>query len=93
MPCSPTPAAIISRAQVTYPDAARAEHLEGTALIKVRLDADAKVTGATVSKSAGSAVLDDAAVAAAKSSTYKAAQDESCKPLPSVAVIIVEVKP
>jgi|GEM_PF-5396167 len=93
MTCPATPAGIVSRAQVSYPDAARAEHLVGTALIKITLDPEAKVVKAVVSRSAGSGVLDDAAIAAAKSSMYKAAQDDSCKGLASVYVIVVEVKP
>lgn len=53
-----------------YPDIARQQGLQGTAQIKVTLSAQGSVTGVTVYKSAGSAALDQAALNAAKQTSY-----------------------
>ena len=91
--CPSTPASIVNRYDVEYPDAARAEHLEGTALAKVSLDEHGKVVKVTIQRSAGSGVLDKAAVKVAESSTYKAAVGDDCKPTASIYVMVVDFKP
>jgi len=90
--CPATPPSIVNRFDVEYPDEARAEHLEGTALAKVQLDADGKVVKVTIQKSAGSGILDKAAVKVAESSSYKAATSD-CKPIPSIYIMVVDFKP
>jgi TonB family protein len=57
-------------AQPAYPDAARANRWAGSVSIKVDLDASGAVTGAVVQVSSGHEDLDQAALAAAKASTY-----------------------
>ena len=84
--CPPTPVTIVSRADVAYPDSAREAHLEGTALLKIEVDAAGKPTRVTVQKSAGAGVLDQAATKAGRDSTYKPATD-ACKP------VVVDLRP
>lgn len=91
--CPSTPASIVSRFDVEYPDAARAEHLEGTALAKVSIDEHGHVVKVTIQRSAGSGILDQAAIKVANSSTYKPAIGDNCKPTPSIYVMVVDFKP
>ena len=90
--CPPTVASILQRVDVAYPDAARDAHLEGTAIAKVELDASGKVTKVSIQKSAGAGVLDQAALKAARDSTYKPAT-EDCKPIASIYVMVVDLRP
>jgi len=53
-----------------YPDIARQQGAVGTAKIKVSLDAAGHVLEATIQKSAGNAALDQAALKAAKASSF-----------------------
>ncbi len=62
----------LNAAEADYPDIARQQGVVGTAAVKVTLDAGGHVGGAEISKSAGNAALDQAAVKAARASTYKA---------------------
>ena len=55
-----------------YPEIAKEQGLTGTTLVKVSLDASGAVVSATVNKSAGSPALDNAAIAAAKATSYVA---------------------
>lgn len=90
--CPPTPASIVNRVDIPYPEAARADHLEGTALVRVQLDANAKITKVTIQKSAGAGVLDQAATKGARDSTFKAATVD-CKPTESIFIMVVDLKP
>ena len=53
-----------------YPDLARQQGAVGTVQVKIVLNATGGVTNATVYKSSGNALLDKAAVAAARASSY-----------------------
>ena len=88
--CPPTPAAIVSRVDAEYPEMARVQHAEGTAIVKITIAATGKVANAAINKSAGNASLDSAAVQAAKSTGFKAATDE-CKPVSSVYLMVVDM--
>ncbi|MFK7987660.1 MAG: energy transducer TonB, partial [Sandaracinaceae bacterium] len=48
---------------ISMPMVARREHLEGTVIVRIRLDQDGRVLGARLSRSSGHDVLDEAAVA------------------------------
>jgi TonB family protein len=54
-----------------YPEMAKEQGAEGTTQVEVSLDAAGNVLSATVHKSAGNALLDQAAIAAAKASKYQ----------------------
>ncbi len=89
--CPPTPAAIFQRVEPVYPEAARASHDEGSAIVKIEIDASGKVIKTTVQKSAGTPVLDAAATKAARLTTFKPAT-ESCKPVASVYLMVFELR-
>lgn len=48
--------------RIRMPLVARREHLEGTAIVRIRLAEDGRILGARLSRSSGHGVLDDAAV-------------------------------
>ncbi len=90
--CPPTPAAIVQRVEADIPEIARQMHAEGTAIVKVDIDASGRMTKAVIQKSTGNAPLDAAALKAARETGFKAAT-ESCKPVSSVYVMVVELRP
>jgi protein TonB len=53
-----------------YPEMAKEQGAEGSTQVQVSLDASGNILSATVYKSAGNALLDQAAIAAAKASKY-----------------------
>jgi len=57
-------------ADLDYPEIAKQQGLTGTTQVRVTLDANGTVVSATVYKSAGSAALDQAAITAAKATSY-----------------------
>jgi TonB family protein len=57
-----------------YPETARREHATGTVQVKLMIDASGLVAAATIYKSSRNALLDDAALAAARASTYAPAR-------------------
>lgn len=75
---APKPACAVPNADATtvqavepdYPDIARQQGAVGTAKVKVSLDAAGHVLEASIAKSAGNAALDQAAVKAARASTF-----------------------
>jgi protein TonB len=74
-----------------YPALARLEGLTGTATIRVDLSETGAVQGASVMKSAGSAILDRAAVQTAKSIAY-APETKSCEPTGGSYAVEVEYR-
>jgi periplasmic protein TonB len=90
--CPPTPAAIVQRADAEIPEIARQQQAEGTAIIKIDIDANGHVTKAVVQKSAGHPALDQAALKAGRATSFKAAT-ESCKPVASVYLMVVDLHP
>ena len=58
---------------------AKQQGLTGTSMVKVSLSATGSVLGATIYKSSGSALLDNAAVQAAKESSYSPEIDNCAK--------------
>ena len=88
--CPPTPPAILSRAEAEIPEIARQMHAEGTAIVKLEIDANGKVLKTSVQKSTGNAALDGAATKAGRETTFKAAT-ESCKPVASVFLMVVDL--
>jgi TonB family protein len=89
--CPSTPASIITRYEVPYPDEARAEHLEGTALARVMIDPDGNVVKVIIQKSTGSGILDKAAETVAQNSKYKPATDD-CKNVASIYIMVIDFK-
>jgi TonB family protein len=63
-----------------YPDLARQQGAVGTVQVKIVLNSTGGVTNATVYKSSGNALLDRAAVAAARASSYSP-EVEDCAPV------------
>ncbi len=61
------------------PEMAKQQGLTGTSMVKVSLSATGSVLGATIYKSSGSALLDNAAVQAAKESSYSPEIDNCAK--------------
>jgi TonB family protein len=87
--CPPTPAAIVQRAEVEMPEMARQMHAEGTTIVKLDIDASGKVTKVVVHKSSGNSSLDQAALKAGRETGFKPAT-ESCKPVASVYLMVVD---
>jgi TonB family protein len=69
--CENRAASIIASVEPAYSAAAREAGAVGTATVNVLLDANGNVTDAVVQKSAGNADLDQAALLAARTSTYR----------------------
>jgi protein TonB len=88
--CPPTPAAITQRAEVEIPEIARQMGAEGTAIVKIDIDASGKVTNATIRKSTGNPMLDGAAIKAGRLTGFKPAT-ESCKAVASVYLMVVDL--
>jgi TonB family protein len=70
-PLTVTNAAMLMPAQPVYPAIARANGWSGAVEVRVDLDAAGTVTNALILKSSGHAEFDDAALVAAKDSTYR----------------------
>jgi protein TonB len=66
--------------QPDYPDLAREQGASGTAEVRVTLDARGDVLSAVIEQGTGSTLLDNAAVAAAKASTFSP-EIEDCLPV------------
>jgi TonB family protein len=75
------PASVVKAMMPDTPLAAQQNHVSATVEVLVSLDAEGRVTGATIQRS-GLPVLNDASLAAARGSTYRAALHD-CKPVPS----------
>ncbi len=91
--CPPTPPAVVSRVEADFPELARKMNSEGgTAIVKLDLDGSGKVAKSSVQKSAGNGALDAAAVKAARETSYKPAT-EGCKPVASVYLMVVDMRP
>ncbi len=91
--CPPTPPAIVSRAEADFPDIAKRQGFEGgTVIVKLDLDGSGKVAKSAVQKSAGNSAVDSAATKAARETTYKPAT-EGCKPVASVYMMVVDMRP
>ena len=75
------PAALINYVRPQYPDAARMEGASGTALVLVNVDAQGFNRSQRIFKSSGNAMLDQAALTAARNSTYQPAFAQ-CTPVP-----------
>jgi len=88
--CPATPPAIVSRVEADIPEIAKQMHAEGTAIVKLDIDAAGRVTKAAIQKSTGNAPLDGAALKAARETGFKAAT-ESCKPVASVYLMVVDL--
>ena len=88
--CPPTPAVITQRIEAEIPEIARQMHAEGTAIVKIEIDASGKVTKAVIQKSAGNSNLDAAAIRAGRETGFKPAT-ESCKPVASVYLMVVDL--
>lgn len=63
---------IVEYGDVQYPEAAKADGVEGRAVLKILIDADGSVQDAEVVQSAGHAALDAAALAAAPTFRFTA---------------------
>jgi TonB family protein len=71
------------------PLAVRADHISGTAMVTVALDASGAVTGASVAQSTGSSSLDLVAVGMARDARYSAPLHD-CKPIAGNATFSVK---
>ena len=70
------PPHFLIRYKPLYPEAARAQRLDGTVLLLVSIDAAGHVTGTNVQRSCGHAVLDRAALAAVRSWRFGPARQD-----------------
>ncbi|MDP9112028.1 MAG: TonB family protein, partial [Candidatus Eremiobacteraeota bacterium] len=70
----------IQTASLETPLEARQQGATGTVQVKVSLDADGAIGGASIYRSSGWAVLDQAALRAARDSTYRA-EEKNCVPV------------
>lgn len=61
----------------TYPSSARAKKQSGTAMVKMNVSADGKVTSASIARSSGHPALDAAAIKATKRWKFSPARDSS----------------
>jgi hypothetical protein len=82
------PATTLRAVEPDTPIQALNANISGTVQVLVSLDADSRVSGATIQKSS-SVVLNDAALASARHSTYRTALHD-CKPVPSQYIFAVE---
>lgn len=85
-------AVVTTPPQPDIPVAARASGTSGIALIKVQLDAQGTVTGASVDQSSGNASLDVIAVSMALGAQYSPALHD-CKPVASAYTFSVKFVP
>jgi protein TonB len=83
------PARIIHFAKPDYPAIARLQGLSGTSLIRVDLSDTGTVSGAFVSISSGSSILDRAAIRTAQSMAY-APESRSCTAIAGSYAVEVE---
>ena len=92
------PGTIISRAvrrytpPPYYPPAAKAAHQQGTALLEVDVDAAGNVTGSTIKKSSGYALLDEAAAQSVRAWKFDPARRNDVA-VPSRTLQPIEFKP
>jgi protein TonB len=66
-----------------YPDVARRGNVQGVVIAEIKIDSQGKVESARTAEGSGSAILDNAALAAVKVWRYKPAL-QGGKPIPSV---------
>jgi TonB family protein len=79
---------LVNAAQAETPPIAQQQGISGEVTVVVSLDENSKLISATVSKSP-SAILNQAAINAAKASTYKT-RIEACKPVADSYRFLVE---
>lgn len=79
----------IDTVQLQAPEIAREQGLTGTAQVEVTLRPDGGVQSVAIYKSSGSTALDDAALAAARQTTYAAAR-RNCEPVPGSYLFTAE---
>jgi TonB family protein len=82
------PAFVVHAAEPDTPLAAQQAHITGRVDVRVALDAGGHVVGASIAQSA-STLLNEASLAAARNSTYRAALHD-CKPVPSEYTFAVD---
>jgi TonB family protein len=73
------PASIVRSVSLERPALAQIEHLTGTSIVRIDLSDRGRVLSASVARSSGRSILDDAAVEAAKRQTYKP-ETQACLP-------------
>ena len=66
------PAHVLNTATAETPEVAQEQGVTGTTQVEVSIDPDGKITATSIYRSSGSQALDNAALAAARQSTYKA---------------------
>jgi len=66
------PAHVVDTATAETPEIAQEQGLTGTTQVEVSIDPDGAITATSIYRSSGSQALDNAALAAARQSTYKA---------------------
>ncbi len=82
-------ASILRAVEPDYPEVPRMQRVTGTAKIRVTLSDAGTVVAADVYDTSGNALLDDAALAAAKASTY-APEVEDCRKIPGSYIFRAE---
>jgi protein TonB len=63
---------VLTTATAETPEVAQEQGITGTTQVEVSIDPDGKITATSIYRSSGSQALDNAALAAARQSTYKA---------------------
>ena len=82
------PPAFLLRSRPAYPEQARAQHLEGVVLLLVSVDANGRVTNASIRQSCGHGMLDRAALEAVRSWRFSPARQGENKVPANVEVPI-----
>jgi len=77
------------KADADYPALAQAQGAAGTSTVKVALSASGVVESATIYRTSGNTVLDQAALKAARNSRY-APEIEDCQKVPGQYLFVVE---
>ena len=84
-------ATVRSTSRPSYPESARRKGIQGTANIRLSLDQNGKVTGASISKSSGNSALDASALRAAKRWKFRPATSGG-RPIPSHIVVPISFR-
>jgi len=87
------PPSFVVREEPSYPARARRAGAEGRVVVRVAISAEGTVTALTVQESSGSALLDEAALSAARASRFSpASRDGVAEPSEAVAAYRFELR-
>lgn len=81
---------MIGGSMLVYPQQAKADGHQGTAVIRTDISAEGTVTGVAIARSSKSALLDDAALEFVRTSQFSPALDQADRPMSLQVAIPVE---